>query len=95
MAYNDEQGMDITPIVKKLLRADEKVLYISFSMKYVYSSFFSLDAYPIGKIKVIETDKIKTYINEFAVTKQVSYCMISLIGFYAMHVFVSGEHLQH
>lgn len=87
--------MDITPIVKKLLRADEKVLYISFSMKYVYSSFFSLDAYPIGKIKVIETDKIKTYINEFAVTKQVSYCMISLIGFYAMHVFVSGEHLQH
>lgn len=27
MAYNDEQGMDITPIVKKLLRADEKVLY--------------------------------------------------------------------
>lgn len=95
MAYNDEQGMDITPIVKKLLRADEKVLYISFSMKYVYSSFFSLDAYPISKIKVIETDKIKTYINEFAVTKQVSYCMISLIGFYAMHVFVSGEHLQH
>lgn len=87
--------MDITPIVKKLLRADEKVLYISFSMKYVYSSFFSLDAYPIGKIKVIETDKIKTYINEFAVTKQVSYCMISLIGFYAMHVFVSGEHFQH
>lgn len=87
--------MDITPIVKKLLRADEKVLYISFSMKYVYSSFFSLDAYPIGKIKVIETDKIKTYINEFAVTKRVSYCMISLIGFYAMHVFVSGEHLQH
>lgn len=87
--------MDITPMVKKLLRADEKVLYISFSMKYVYSSFFSLDAYPIGKIKVIETDKIKTYINEFAVTKQVSYCMISLIGFYAMHVFVSGEHLQH
>lgn len=87
--------MDITPIVKKLLRADEKVLYISFSMKYVYSSFFSLDAYPIGKIKVIETDKIKTYINEFAVTKQVSYCLISLIGFYAMHVFVSGEHLQH
>lgn len=87
--------MDITPIVKKLLRADEKVLYISFSMKYVYSSFFSLDAYPIGKIKVIEADKIKTYINEFAVTKQVSYCMISLIGFYAMHVFVSGEHLQH
>lgn len=87
--------MDITPIVKKLLRADEKVLYISFSMKYVYSSFFSLDAYPIGKIKVIETDKIKTYINEFAVTKQVSYCMISLIGFYAMHVLVSGEHLQH
>lgn len=87
--------MDITPIVKKLLRADEKVLYISFSMKYVYSSFLSLDAYPIGKIKVIETDKIKTYINAFAVTKQVSYCMISLIGFYAMHVFVSGEHLQH
>lgn len=87
--------MDITPIVKKLLRADEKVLYISFSMKYVYSSFFSLDAYPIGKIKVIETDKIKTYINAFAVTKQVSYCMISLIGFYAMHVLVSGEHLQH
>lgn len=89
--------MDITPIVKKLLRADEKVLYISFSMKWlsVYCSFFSLDAYPIGKIKVIETDKIKTYINEFAVTKQVSYCMISLIGFYAMHVFVSGEHLQH
>lgn len=62
--------MDITPIVKKLLRADEKVLYISFSMKCLalFSSFFRLVVYPIDKITVIETDKVKTYIDAFAVT---------------------------
>lgn len=61
--------MDIMLIVKKLLWVDEKVLYIFFFMKYVYSLFFSLDVYFIGKIKVIEIDKIKMYINEFVVIK--------------------------
>lgn len=61
--------MDIMLIVKKLLWVDEKVLYIFFFMKYVYSLFFSLDVYFISKIKVIEIDKIKMYINEFVVIK--------------------------
>lgn len=61
--------MDIMLIVKKLLWVDEKVLYIFFFMKwlFVYCLFFSLDVYFIGKIKVIEIDKIKMYINVFVV----------------------------
>lgn len=34
----------------------------------MFSSFFRLVAFPIDKITVIETDKVKTYINAFVVT---------------------------